>query len=197
MLATRMTETTSLLERSAGGAARIDTARGVLRNVKVLGRRSRNGRRYTPAALRAALPLYEGARVNINHRRPADVREAPLADRFGVLRRVRLASEGIFADLHYLTRHPLADMVVEAAQRMPEALGLSHDAAGRTVVRDGVEFVEEITRVFSVDLVSDPASTLGLFESHASSNYDRALGGRRLAEAVRSDSSFARTRSVL
>jgi hypothetical protein len=56
-------------------------------------------------------------------------------------------------------------MVVEAAERMPEALGLSHNAEGKVSSKNGEVLVEEITRVRSVDLVSDPASTESLFEA--------------------------------
>jgi len=186
-----------LQERAASDSLRIDPTSGVLRDVKVLGRRSRNGRCYTSTPLRAALPFYEGIRVNINHRPRGATDESPLGDRFGVLRRVRLLADGIFADLHYLTRHPLAEMIVEAARRMPEALGLSHNAEGRAVVRDGVEIIEEITRVVSVDLVSDPATTRGLFESIAPSHYEQATNGRSLADAVRSGTRNQSFRSLI
>jgi phenylpyruvate tautomerase PptA (4-oxalocrotonate tautomerase family) len=109
---------------------------------------------------------------------------------------VRLEADGVYADLHYLTRHPLAEMIAEAAERMPEALGLSHNAEGRTTRQGDAEIVEEITRVVSVDLVSDPATTLGLFESLAAAHYDRVLDGRPLADAVSADSGVIRTRSV-
>jgi hypothetical protein len=168
----------------------------VLHRVKVLGRHSRNRRRYSPAALRDALRLYEGAKVNINHPDRAGNGERRVTDRFGVLRQVRLEADGIYADLHYLTRHPLAEMIAEAAERMPEALGLSHNAEGRTTREDGVEIVEEITRVVSVDLVSDPATTLGLFESTAAAHYDRVLDGRTLAGAVSAADGVVRRRTV-
>jgi hypothetical protein len=186
-----------LQERTTSNSLRIDATAGVLRDVKVLGRRSRNGRCYTSAALRSALPHYEGVQVNINHPPRGAAGESPLGDRFGVLRRVRLRSDGIYADLHYLTRHPLAEMIVEAARRMPEALGLSHNAEGRAVMRDGVEIVEEITRVVSVDLVSDPATTCGLFESITPSHYEESMEGRSFVEAVRSHSRNQRFRSVM
>ncbi|MEQ8788879.1 MAG: hypothetical protein RIC55_21385 [Pirellulaceae bacterium] len=184
-----------LHEHSTSTPLRIDAAAGVMREVKVVGRRSRNGRTYTTAALRAALPLYEGIRVNIDHpRRGAG--DSHVSDRFGVLRRVRLRTDGIVADLHYLTRHPLAEMIVEAARRMPEALGLSHNAEGRAVVRDGLEVVEEITRVASVDLVSNPATTAGLFESSMQTHYEQSITGGTLADAVQAGSRIVRVRGV-
>lgn len=185
-----------LVERVAANPLRVDRAAGVLRRVKVLGRQSRNGRRYSSAALRGALQLYEGAKVNINHPDRSGGRERTVTDRFGVLRRVQLEADGVYADLHYLTRHPLAEMIAEAAERMPEALGLSHNAEGRTSREGEVEIVEEITRVVSVDLVSDPATTQGLFESLASSHYERVLEGHSLANAVIADERVLRIRRV-
>jgi len=162
-----VTQLVDLLEIVPGAtAARIDSGAGMLRGVKVLGLRSSNGRIYSPAAIRSARHLYEGIRVNIDHpsrRQPDGDRQ--LADRFGQLRNVRERHDGLYADLEYLRAHPLAGMVAEAAERMPSALGLSHNAQGRVVQRDGQSIVEEITLVRSVDLVSDPATNRSLFES--------------------------------
>jgi hypothetical protein len=196
MIAASNPRSVRLIERVATSLVRVDRAAGVLHGVKVLGRQSRNGRRYLPAALRAALRLYEGAKVNINHPERGGGKDRAVTDRFGVLRRVRLEADGIRADLHYLTRHPLAEMIAEAAERMPEALGLSHNAEGRTARRGGVETVEEITRVVSVDLVSDPATTGGLFESLSAGHYDRELDGRTLVEAVSATGGPTRVRPV-
>ena len=178
-----------LLEWTAAQPTRVERQGGVLRGVKVLGRVSRNGRRYSAVALKNALRLYEGARVNINHpdrARPATDRA--LVDRFGMLKKVRLREDGIYADLHYLRQHPLAEMIAEAAERLPDALGLSHNAEGRTSRNQDAEIVEEITRVISVDLVSDPASTGGLFESLSGGRYQQLLDGKSLAATVGNDS---------
>jgi hypothetical protein len=44
-------------------------------------------------------------------------------------------------------------------------VGLSHNVEARTSRHDGQTIVEQILRVNSVDLVADPATTRGLFES--------------------------------
>ena len=131
------------------------------------------------------MQLYEGARVNINHPdRDRPITDRAVVDRFGVLKNVRIRDGGIYADLHYLRQHPLAEMIAEAAERLPKALGLSHNAEGRTSHHQTAEIVEEITRVISVDLVSDPASTSGLFESLSGGRYQQLLAGRSLASAI-------------
>jgi len=147
-------------------SVRVDQAACVIHDVKIIGTESRNGRRYPRATLAKARGLYEGKQVNVDHR----PRENPDADRsvtsrFGWLANVRATESGLYGDLHYLEKHPVAAQVVEMARRNPSLLGLSHDAEGTLRRENGSTIVEEITRVHSVDLVSDPAATSSLFES--------------------------------
>jgi nucleotide-binding universal stress UspA family protein len=147
------------------GTSRVDRAAGIVHGVRVIGRKSDNGREYLPEALQRAIPLYEGASVRINHpKRPDDQRATE--DVLGWLENVRAAPDGgLIADLHLLTEHELAARVMEAAERNPRLFGLSHNAQGEGEVKGGVFVVHEITEVRSVDLVADPATTKGLFES--------------------------------
>lgn len=150
---------------SAGRSLRVDATRGVLRGVKLLGLRSRNGRRYEESALRKAVGLYEGSKVNVNHpdRDPLSPRD--YRDRLGIVRNVRVeAGDGLFGDLHYNPSHPLAEQLAWDAEHAPENVGLSHNVLARTRREAGEVVVEAITRVQSVDLVADPATTSGLFE---------------------------------
>jgi hypothetical protein len=152
---------------SDSSGRRVDFERGIIRDVKVLGRRSRNGRVYSDRALQQARTLYEGAPVYLDHpdRRSPDA-DRPIASKFGHLKNVRLAPDGIRADLVFLKKHPLAESICEAAERMPGQLGLSHNAEGRvTEDRDGNTIVDSVEAVRSVDLVTNPATNRGLFES--------------------------------
>lgn len=154
------------LIESLPSGVKIDAEAGVISGVKVLGYQSANGREYSRDAVSKAKALYEGQSVNINHgnkSRPGEDRK--LEDRFGQLSNVREAADGLYADLEFLTTHPMAARVCEAAVRMPSKLGLSHNAEGRMGKRGGKNLVEEITSVRSVDLVSDPATVKSLFES--------------------------------
>lgn len=158
---------TRLLEREisrSGKSHVVDRAAGVIKGVKVLGRRSENGREYTPECLNKAVRMYEGVSVRINHPDDPDEMRAS-EDVFGQLRNVRLADDGMYADLHYLKSHPMARRVCEAAERMPRLFGLSHNAQGDGDENArGVFVVREIVEVRSVDVVADPATTRGLFE---------------------------------
>ena len=78
-----MHETLQEFVSSQGVAIRVDAAAGVVRGVKILGLTSRNGRSYKPEALAAAIPLYEGAKVNVNHPRGAPTAPRDYQDRIG------------------------------------------------------------------------------------------------------------------
>ena len=144
---------------------RVDREKGIIYGVKVCGLKSINGRRYLLEALRKATPLYEGVAVNVNHpKKPDDPRQTD--DRFGRLINVRPGEDGLYADLEFLKSHPLAERICEAAERMPELFGLSHNAQGAGENdKDGTFVVSEIVEVRSVDLVGEPATNRGIWES--------------------------------
>ncbi len=166
---------------------RVDREHRVIRGVKVLGTDSGNSARsigvdvdgtyfYSLDAMRAALPLYEGVRVYLDHpdfqiddsgvrRRAPATRKT--REHFGRLVNVRVEADGMYADLEYLSSHPQAEMVLEAAQRMPETLAMSHHAFGDPeMTEDGRVVITKINDVLSVDLISErPGTTNSLFES--------------------------------
>ena len=160
---------------SRGASMRVDAQAGVIRGVKVLGLESRNGRTYLPEALAEAAPLYEDAKVNVNHPKGNPAGPRDYQDRIGTIRSVAMRpGEGLFADFHFNPKHALAEQLIWDAEHAPENVGFSHNVEARTSRRGERVVVEAITRVQSVDLVADPATTRGLFESAARS-------GRRAA----------------
>ena len=150
---------------SRGVALRVDRAGGVLRGVKLIGIESLNGRRYRPAALSAAIGLYEGAKVNVNHPKDGPLAPRDYRDRLGVIRQVEFRpDEGLFGNLHFNPKHALAEQLAWDAEHNPRNVGFSHNVLAR-LSREGEQtIVEAITHVQSVDLVADPAATQGLFE---------------------------------
>jgi hypothetical protein len=137
----------------------------VLRGVKLLGLTSRNGRIYRPAALEGAIPLYEGAKVNVNHPKGDPLSPRDYQDRLGSIRGVEFRpTEGLFGDLHFNPKHALAEQLAWDAANASENLGLSHNVVARTTRTGDDVVVEEILKVQSIDVVADPASTRGLFE---------------------------------
>ncbi len=151
---------------SRGVAVQVDREAGVIRGVKILGLQSRNGRTYLPDALAEAVPLYERAKVNVNHPKGSPNAPRDYQDRIGVIRNaVVRPSEGLFADLHFNPKHALAEQLIWDAEHSPENVGFSHNVEARTGRSGEQVVVEAILRVQSVDLVADPATTRGLFES--------------------------------
>ena len=144
---------------------RVDRGAGVIRGVKLLGLASRNGRRYREAALTAAVSLYEGAKVNINHPKGHPLSPRDYQDRLGVVRGVEFRTgEGLFGDLHFNPKHALSEQLVWDAEHAPQNVGMSHNVLARTTRSGEGTVVEAITKVQSIDLVADPATTSGLYE---------------------------------
>lgn len=176
---------------SRGQRLATDRRRGVLRGVKLLGLVSKNGRTYREGALRSAMHLYDGAKVNVNHPHGDPLGPRDYRDRLGVIRNVSLRpSEGLFGDLHYNPNHALAEQLAWDAEHSPENVGLSHNVAATTRREGDTLVVESIARVHSVDLVADPATTSGLYEQaeprHEEPSSDPPLGNGAEEAAVES-----------
>lgn len=150
---------------SRGMSPRVDRRNGRIFGVKVLGLESRNGRTYRPEAIAAAAPLYENVKVNVNHPKTPPHEARDYQDRLGCLRNVRATADGLFGDLYFNPHHPLADQLAWDAEHAPENVGLSHNVQARTRRQGDQVIVEAIECVNSVDLVADPATTRGLYES--------------------------------
>lgn len=160
-----MTEAIQEFVDSRGVALRVDREQGVLRGVKLIGLASRNGRRYRDAALEQARSLYEEAKVNVNHPKDGPLAPRDYQDRLGVIRGVEFRTgDGLFGDLYFNPKHPLAEQLAWDAEHNPRNVGFSHNVLARLSREGETAVVEEITRVQSVDLVADPAATLGLYE---------------------------------
>lgn len=185
---------TVLVEAFSATGIVVDRGEGVIRGVKILSPRSVNPARliglsesqvgaaagkpyrYSDECMREAAPLYEGAKVNVNHppfeqnrdgsraQKPTFARR--VEDRFGELRNITAHEDGLRGDLFYLKAHPVAAAVAEAAERMPAAMALSHMArpAGFSV-KGGEVVIDKIDKVFSVDLIAEkPGTNKTLFE---------------------------------
>lgn len=167
---------------SAAGEIKIDREAGIIRGCKLLGVESANGRVYPVEVIAKASSLYEGAKVNVNHgREPGEPRG--YEDRIGYVEGVTVRPDsGLYGNLRYNPKHPLAEQLLWDAEHAPGSVGFSHDVEARASKRpDGKMLVEEIIRVQSVDLVADPATTNGLFEQR--DNHDR--GGATVPKTLK------------
>ena len=146
---------------------KVDREKGIIYGVKVLGWESLNGRRYLPEAAQAAMTLYEGCPVNLDHPAKAETTR-PFSARFGWLEQISYKQDGLYGNLHVL--NPLSEDAItlfNAAEKKPNLFGLSHNAEGEGDSVEGVWIVRKITEVRSVDLVTEPATTNGLYEGKA------------------------------
>ncbi len=158
-------ETLQEFTSNRGVALKVDRENHRIRGVKILGESSRNGRRYSQGAMAAAVSLYEGAKVNIDHPRKGEDSRS-YRDRIAVLEGVsHRPGDGLYGDLNYNPKHVLAEQFLFDAENSPQNVGLSHNARGRTAKHGSETVVEEIQSVQSVDIVADPATTNGLYES--------------------------------
>lgn len=185
-----MSELLQEFVNSGSQRLRVDRDAGVIRGVKLLGLSSRNGRRYREAALVEAIGLYEGAKVNINHPKGHPLSPRDYQDRLGVVRGVQFRTgEGLFGDLHFNPRHALSEQLVWDAENAPQNVGMSHNVLARTKTAGDETVVEAITKVQSIDLVADPATTTGLYE-HLES-IDETADGRPGATTVAMPATWA------
>lgn len=149
----------------------LDKDKGIVYGAKVLGFKSAWGYEYDPQALKTAVPLYEGKPIYVNHP-PRDKlgMSRNYQDRFGRLQNVRFQEgKGIVGDIKYNRSHPVARQFEDDVENDPKDMGLSQNASGSTVRRGGKLIVESIDFVRSVDLVTGPATNVGLFESKGAS----------------------------
>lgn len=139
-----------------------------IRNVVLLGAESRNKRRYEHAAMRRAVELFENAQAFLNHPSPDEVRMGSRDVRLlaGGYRNVRFDESDmkVRADFVGLPGDPASAKYLAIAEHAPFLAGNSQNAQGKVRHDNGMEIVEEITKVLSVDLVTNPATTSGMFE---------------------------------
>lgn len=166
---------------------KIDKENGVVSGVKILGVKSRNNRVYPLETLRDAAPLYENAKVNVNHPDGSPNASRKYQDRVGSIRNVTLQKSGLYGDFHFNPKHPLAEQMLWDAERAPENFGFSHNVEAVVRLENGAQIVDKIVRVRSVDLVADPATTSGLFESERATSATTQVNAISANVAFRND----------
>jgi len=118
---------------------------------------------YPYEVLKAAAPLYDGARVFAlsqgQHAAPTNPYGKSVRDLVGWLSEVAANATGLEGALNILRSASwLRDMISDAwARGKKDIVGLSHDVLGKTAPgKSGARDVERIIRVDSVDVVYDP-----------------------------------------
>lgn len=171
-----------------GKAHEVDRERGIISRVKVLGKESPNkhgrkdceGTEYSDAALTTAAKLYEGRKSYIDHPANRNAKaERSFRDLAGTFKNCTAEPDGVYADFHFPPKSANGLMVADWAEHDPTAFGLSHNALGTGRMKGKKQIIESIDSVRSVDVVCDPATTRGLYESR-----ENAMAGKTLLEAL-------------
>ena len=144
---------------------------------KILGLESRWGRKFTEAALKDAVArgIYEGLTIYKDHPtvdysdpnwQKKTLPPRSVDDVLGSIANViYVEGQGIFGDAVFTVDSDLTRSVCLSAKTNPRQYGFSHHAVYENVVMEGdVQVVGSIPTAFSVDLVTRPATTNGLFE---------------------------------
>lgn len=146
----------------------VDRENRIVRNVCLLGKRSRNGYDYKDAAIQEAGPKYSGRVVYIDHSQTPSKRSL-LGKAGRIMASPRFESgRGLFGDIK-ASKGAAGDFLLDEAQEQidnPDAkdVGMSHVVEGR-MSKNG-KLVESIEKVISVDVVFNPATmTQGFRES--------------------------------
>lgn len=128
---------------------------------------SLNGNRYPAAVMRAAAPLYEGAKAFDHHRTPEELNSGTIQGLVGHYRNVEAGDDGLYGELHLLpsathTAEALTASITNQDAGLPVLVGISHDAmtASRHVIENGRKIREctAIRSVNSADVVAHPAA---------------------------------------
>jgi hypothetical protein len=166
--------------------AMIDRERGIIRGVKLLGLRSKNRRNYdTPGVRKAAAKVLEGARIYIDHPPTASTPRS-YRDKFAAVEGevTYRAGLGHFGTIRYNPKHPLAEQFVWDVLNAPKTFGMSINAnvqMGKTDSNGDVA-VESIDSVRSIDIVTNPATAEGLFESEQIEEEEMTIDIKTLRE---------------
>lgn len=177
-----LAEGATLVEAMPAGRlkqGRIDRERGVIEGTAIITNHSSNGtnhkRLYSDKALQQIAKMSEGLPAFANHVAPDQAfKPRDVRDIIGRHHNVRFVKgpDGVgrvMSDLHVVDHHQ--PWVFSLADRMGDMVGNSLVSKGTVKMEGDTEVVDDILQVRSADLVSDPASTRGLFESAGSPSF--------------------------
>lgn len=146
---------------------RIDTGKGIVYGVRLLGPKSVNGRLYTQAARQDAFEKVESVGCYIDHP-PGESNERSVRERFGRFVGPYYDADGTLCakEFHYNPQHEFASDFVWLTENARDDIGFSVNA--RAIPKrlpSGEMECTRLPKVYSFDLVDSPATTAGLFAS--------------------------------
>lgn len=134
----------------------VDRTNRLVKNVALTGTESVNGYRYSEAALREALPQYDGKPVFLDHARNlAQPFDRSTRDLVGTVVNPRFETGRMRGDIQTLDTEAGRTFVALAESKSP-AVGMSHVVLARRNAEQTI--VEKIEQVVSIDAVIFPAT---------------------------------------
>jgi len=150
---------------------KLDYKNGIIEDISLLSPISKNRRTYTKEVLEECVYLAEDTKVYADHPNSSNVRS--IKDIIGKITEVYL-EEGtniLRGNLHILNKWK--EHIFDMVENMPDIAGMSINASGVLKKGDnGFDVVEKVLKIFSIDLVSEPATTNGFFEQEEENKKD-------------------------
>ncbi len=166
----------------------VDFESRIIKGAALCGLVSKNRRRYTPECLASAVSLYENSKIFIDHPNETDTRRGwrSTRDLGGAVENVRFNHGKLRGDVRCLNTEG-GRMIFEIAQNAPNAAGFSHNVQAEYHREGSEEIITRIESVASVDLVTQPATVSGIYESIKKGNSN--MEAERIAEGLKTPES--------
>lgn len=123
---------------------------------------------------KAASTYKKGLKVKADH-------YSGIQDIVGYLRNFRIDGQKLLADLQLLRTHPKRDYFLELAQEIDDNFGISISFMGKHESKDNVTYAR-CEKIYSADLVTEPAANHGLFETKQPKTVDTKENGMDIQE---------------
>ncbi len=160
-----------IIESFLDAMAEVTVEDSALRNVALLGPESVNGYHYTQEAMEAAVPLYEGRPVFLNHPDPSTPKKRRVQDYVGKIENTRMEGGRIRGDIKLAG--PNKQLVAELAESNPAEIGMSHVIFASDRKSGNDLYIDSIKSVLSVDVVAFPATTRNFAEQQGEGDGDK------------------------
>ena len=164
-------ENTSIIDQDIFEALNVDAEKKKAHVVLIKEGWSKNKRFYPAQVLEQAVPLFEGAKCYLDHSDIKGIPNRSVRELTGFYENVKFAGKQVEADLQFLDTEAGKvglDIAKETVKHNKLLAGLSIRGVGSVrKVEEGHE-VENLSKIISVDMVSDPAAGgefLRLYES--------------------------------
>jgi len=158
----------NILESVKFGSARKISETGLLSGVHLLGLESKNGYKYAIEAITDAHKLYEGVDIYLNHADPSETGDRDVTTKIGFVTTTYVKEAvGMLGDVQFNTEHPHYPALKWWVENQPNKIGFSHIAEAK--LDNSTKTMVAIRKPKSVDIVSKPATTNGIFKESFSS----------------------------